>query len=307
MIETRVTRFGGEASPLLDTENTGAIVIFFFTGNRGNRECRYWVCRDWFEEDVAESFFGPVEPKLPIFRSNLTEVATEEFITLLSDDCWVASEDMPADWLQQFPSPQEVFEFALHRNPYNNLSIDDRVVKRRTCEYAVFRSVEHAVEMPEIKEGFNSIDAFVSKAQTILQRRKARSGRSLELQMAALFREENIPFAPQAKTESNNRPDFIIPSQSAYDDINYPERRLRMLAVKTTVKERWRQILNEAERISDKHLFTLQEGVSENQFAQMMKARVKLVVPKSLHKSYPESIRPELMTLQDFMKDVSKI
>ena len=42
-----------------------------------------------------------------------------------------------------------------------------------------------------------------------------------------------------------------------------------MLAVKTTAKDRWRQVLVEAERVETKHLLTLQEGISEIQYAQI--------------------------------------
>lgn len=42
-----------------------------------------------------------------------------------------------------------------------------------------------------------------------------------------------------------------------------------MLAVKTTCKDRWRQILNEADKIHQVHLFTLQEGVSLAQYREM--------------------------------------
>lgn len=77
-----------------------------------------------------------------------------------------------------------------------------------------------------------------------------------------------------------------------------------MLAVKTTCKDRWRQILNEAARVGSKHLLTLQEGVSENQFREMNEAKVKLVVPEGLAMSYPASIRSNLQTLESFIGDI---
>ena len=80
-----------------------------------------------------------------------------------------------------------------------------------------------------------------------------------------------------------------------------------MLAVKTTCKDRWRQILNEADRIKTKHLFTLQQGVSENQFREMKEAGVKLVVPKPLHDSFPKSIRSELISLSEFIEELKSL
>lgn len=80
-----------------------------------------------------------------------------------------------------------------------------------------------------------------------------------------------------------------------------------MLAAKTTARDRWRQVLNEADRIPAKHLLTLQEGVSENQFAEMQAARLQLVVPTDLVSAYPKAIRPHLMTLERFICDVRLI
>ena len=77
-----------------------------------------------------------------------------------------------------------------------------------------------------------------------------------------------------------------------------------MLAVKTTCKDRWRQILNEADRIKQKHLLTLQEGVSEGQFKEMSAAGVQLVVPAQLRNAYPSAIQSHLQTLESFIGDV---
>ena len=211
---------------------------------------------------------------------------------------------MLEQWLDRFPTPQEVFDAALELHSYRDLGTDDRLMRRRDSEYAVFQSVEHAVESGIIRQGFSSVNAFLAKAQTMLQRRKARSGRSLELHLHTIFNEENIVCVFQPTTESGNRPDFIFPSQAAYNNPAYPANRLRMLAAKTTVRERWRQIIEEANRIPVKHLLTLQQGVSENQFSQMREAKVRLVVPQSLHNNYPQSVRPELMTLQDFVGEM---
>ena len=53
-----------------------------------------------------------------------------------------------------------------------------------------------------------------------------------------------------------------------------------------------------------KHLLTLQEGVSEGQFREMTEAGVRLVVPSGLHKSFPDSVKPHLMTFESFIGDL---
>jgi hypothetical protein len=104
--------------------------------------------------------------------------------------------------------------------------------------------------------------------------------------------------------EVNKRPDFLFPSVAAYENPSFPASRLRMLAAKTTCKDRWRQIINEADRIQTKHLLTLQEGVSEAQFREMTDAGVRLVVPAGIHDAYPEAVRPHLITFEEFIGEV---
>ena len=302
--ETRITRLGGQSCPLLDEENTGAITLFFFTRVAGSHECHYWVCRNEQEEDAAEAFAGPVEPEHLRLWNVLGGLVTEVPRDRDGPRCWLEAGDMPPEWLMTFPSPQEVFEKALELQLCRQLSADNRLVRRRACEYAVFQSIEYVTESEVIRQGFNSIESFIARAQTILQRRKSRSGRSLELQLKTIFSEENIPYNSQPTTESGKKPDFLFPSQQAYNSSDYPSRRLRMLGAKTTVKERWRQVVQEADRIPRKHLLTLQEGVSINQFDQMKESGIQLVVPRSLHLRYPKEVRPQLITLQEFCQEI---
>ena len=114
----------------------------------------------------------------------------------------------------------------------------------------------------------------------------------------------NVDFTHKPVIEGGKRPDFLFPSQTAYEDVAFPTARLRMLAAKTTCKDRWRQITNEADRIIEKHLLTLQEGVSEGQFKEMTEAGVKLVVPDGLHDAYPATVKPHLITFESFLGDV---
>ncbi|EES3526902.1 TPA: type II restriction endonuclease, partial [Escherichia coli] len=92
-----------------------------------------------------------------------------------------------------------------------------------------------------------------------------------------------------------------------YHNVEFPVENLRMLAVKTTCKDRWRQILNEADKIHQVHLFTLQEGVSSAQYREMKDAGVRLVVPSTLHKKYPEAVREELITLGAFITELIEL
>ena len=310
--ETRLTRFGGISSPLLDPENTGALAILAFRKISGgdSPDCRIWVCDGPAEEELAEDLIGAVEPTQAVVwsprRGRISDGETA------APDCWLQARDIPPGWISSFPSGKEILEMAVRLWPRDRTSDPDiRLVQRRACEYQVFRSIEDAIELPGIRQGFETVDEFVTRAQTILQRRKARSGRSLELHAKQIFREEGLTegrhFTHDAESESGSKPDFLFPSQAHYQDLSFPESRLRMLAVKTTCKDRWRQVLEEADRIHTKHLLTLQEGVSVNQFSQMAERRVRLVVPKKHITYFAEGIRAELTTFEEFIQEVGSL
>jgi hypothetical protein len=180
-------------------------------------------------------------------------------------------------------------------------SPDDRLLRRRECEFELFRSIEDLVVLPRIREGFATVDLFMSFAHSVTNRRKSRSGASLELHAKKIFDEEALPHSHDEISEGRKRPDFLFPSAEKYRSPSFPTERLRMLAVKTTCKDRWRQILNEADRIPTKHLLTLQEGVSPHQFEEMQAAGVALVVPRRLHSKYPPEMRQHLVTVTDFI------
>jgi hypothetical protein len=74
-----------------------------------------------------------------------------------------------------------------------------------------------------------------------------------------------------------------------------------MLGVKSTCKDRWRQVLTEAERISHKHLMTLETAISTNQTDEMRAKHLQLVLPVSLHATYTSDQQKWLMKVGDFI------
>jgi hypothetical protein len=306
--ETRITGWGGSASALLDADSTGALAVFVFDKTAAADiapSLHVWVC-EGYQDQVIEDLVGPVEPKRSvIWRPGEADLFPPRLPT---SSCALRPSDMPADWLVRFPTAAEIVHQTVALRPLQGRTPDDRLIRRRKCEFEIFQSVEEALEGPKVKDGFASLSSFLSLAQTILQRRKSRSGRSLELHAREIFLEEglveNRHFSHGARSEGDKKPDFLFPSAAAYADSAFPAEHLRMLAAKTTARDRWRQVLNEADRIPIKHLLTLQEGVSENQFAEMQAARLQLVVPTDLVSAYPKAIQPHLMTLERFIGDV---
>lgn len=176
-------------------------------------------------------------------------------------------------------------------------------------EYKLFCAIEEKKYGKKIRLGFKNMEEFVEIANSILNRRKSRAGKSLEEHLAKIFEYYELPFERQVVTEANKKPDFIFPSGNAYHNPNYDSSKIIVLAAKTTCKDRWRQILNEANRMRDKnkYLFTLQQGISYKQFMEMKSERVKLIVPEPYIETYAEEFRDEILTLSDFIELVRKI
>ena len=146
-------------------------------------------------------------------------------------------------------------------------------------------------------------------ANQVLNRRKSRAGKSLEHHLSAIFDENKIQYTAQAVTEGNKKPDFLFPSEEAYHDLTFSIDKLCTLAAKTTCKDRWRQILNEADRLRDenKYLCTMQQGISAAQMDEMQAEKVILVVPKEYHKAYPKEKRDRIWTIARFVAYVKEM
>jgi hypothetical protein len=77
-----------------------------------------------------------------------------------------------------------------------------------------------------------------------------------------------------------------------------------MLGAKSTLKERWRQILTEAAKIPRKHLCTLEPAISKFQTDDIASHGVQLVIPEAFHKTYTDEQKPKLWTVTAFVEFV---
>ena len=77
-----------------------------------------------------------------------------------------------------------------------------------------------------------------------------------------------------------------------------------MLGAKSTCKDRWRQVLAEADRIEKKHLLTLEAAISTYQTDEMADKNLQLVIPKSIHKTYSEKQQTWLYSVSDLLSEL---
>lgn len=295
--EYRITRFGRNF-PFLNDENVGDLLVL----------ARY--DKDYYEafvlqtDDDIDDFFSyfnlSYDKTNQIIDVNQTELPEQRLLTLINN--FVAQ-------YSNFPDTRIMANGA--RTCYNEAngvisqniikSPDDVLLGWLDTEYTLFKYMEEKVYSDITTKPFTCIDAFVAMANEVLNRRKSRAGKSLEHHLADIFTHNQLLFEEQVITEENKKPDFIFPNGQCYHNITFPGELLTVLGAKTTCKDRWRQVLNEADRVDDKYLFTLQQGISSNQLKEMQDYKLHLVVPRKYLTSFPKEYREGICDLSTFI------
>jgi len=205
---------------------------------------------------------------------------------------------------KKFPVTKEMARFARENATLNSGSPDELLVSWLEREEQLFRALENVIIGERLKRGFATVDEFIEYSLSAQNRRKSRMGLALQNHLGEIFLREGLKFTAQAKTESNNRPDFLFPGEKEYHDLKFDADLLVMLGVKSTSKDRWRQVLTEADRVPRKHLCTLEAGISTKQTDEMERQNLTLVLPKIMHETYTAAQKKKLLTLGDFVRIV---
>jgi hypothetical protein len=120
---------------------------------------------------------------------------------------------------------------------------------------------------------------FIPLYQVMLnasQQRKTRVGAGFEAHIRRMLEAGNVPFAEQAVV-STRRPDFVLPTKDLY--IQNSSDAL-VLAAKTTLRERWKQVPME-QRNCTIFLATMDEKVTQSAVKEMANLQITLVVPEA--------------------------
>jgi type II restriction enzyme len=298
--EYRLTRFG-KNFPFLHDDNIGDLLVL---AKKADDYFESWVLQS--DEDIDEFLvqlnISPAEingiiPKQDQTTEDILLQCFHAFIKGLRVD-FPSTADLSARARYCYNNAYHLTVDRLKANP------DKELLGWINAEFQLFKAIENNRYSTRIQTPFSSVEELVEMANSILNRRKSRAGKSLEHHLEEIFNTFGLQHSSQAVTEMNKRPDFLFPGTESYADPQFDENKLVVLASKTTCKDRWRQILNEADRVKTKHLFTLQQGISSNQLAEMYKSDVCLVVPKPYITSFPEEYRPHILTLNDFVGQV---
>jgi hypothetical protein len=231
-----------------------------------------------------------------------------------SEDTYL--EDMLRRFGGRFPKTKEFSEYA--RSTLKDISPQDNpdavLMSWMEREEILFRTFEKHLIADQLSSGSFfvrenasgeadvDVGGFISYSLSIQNRRKSRAGQALENHVEQLLVNKNIRFDRTKVTENNSKPDFIFPGITEYHDSAFNVALLTMLGVKSTCKDRWRQVLSEAKRITNKHLLTLEAAISENQTNEMQSKKLQLVVPSAICNTYSEKQQKWLMNMDEFVK-----
>lgn len=97
------------------------------------------------------------------------------------------------------------------------------------------------------------------------------------------FDSNGIPNTPQPQLKTGHRnPDFVLPNIELYESPTRKASEVMLMALKTTLKERWSQVVSEGKNLDKRYLLTLDQKVSKGQIDEMAAASVVLVVRETL-------------------------
>lgn len=185
----------------------------------------------------------------------------------------------------------------------------------RDIEFRIFRRHElrrRATEVVRVLAGHNDLASAVVRGFPALdaiflsasQQRKTRAGRSFEHHIAATLKAGRIRYQEQAVT-GGRRPDFVLPDLQT---LKLGETRhfsdAVVLAAKTTLRERWKQVSSEGFHCAV-FLATVDDRVPETSIREMEQLGIRLVVPESL-KSSKETCYPKrdcVISFSQFFED----
>lgn len=144
---------------------------------------------------------------------------------------------------------------------------------------------------------FEELDKFF---MSIFQSRKSRAGKAFEYIIKELFTNLSYPFAEQVDVDGA-KPDFLMPSEEYYrtrplDSI--------IFTAKRTLRERWRQVVTEANKGYGFFLGTIDEKVTKSQIDQAATHKIYLVVPESIKMKNPVYKEAySVLTFEQFFND----
>ncbi|TCT29604.1 type II restriction endonuclease [Martelella mediterranea] len=225
-------------------------------------------------------------------------------------------------------STQNAFLLETGLQSFNALSElkkpGDTILRLCDMQYAGYQKLELRLRTAELVQLLNksrpgilnardAIHAIVSTFPEILElfkslrgARASRMGTAFELHIERVLGDTKVPFIAQPKI-GNRKPDFLLPSLMKYNDD--PASAI-VLTAKSTLRERWQQILNEGVG-AQLYLATLDRSITDQTLGDMEASGIKIVVPEQFvsraHKGVPAGVyqgKPSVISFKTFFESL---
>ncbi|MEE4959715.1 type II restriction endonuclease [Pseudomonas alliivorans] len=291
-------------------QDDSLLMIFSPAGSTTENQLRVLFGLGQVKEYFSEGSVTALELHLPL-RLMLEEFGIETKILEKEEGYWL-DKLIPLFGGDVFPSTSLFSDFACKTilNEVDPVGDPDlALVNWMEHEEKLFRIYERHIVKKRLVVGFGDdgadVDGFIRFSLSVQNRRKSRVGHAFERYLQKIFMHHGLIFeqggGKDCVTENNSRPDFMFPGFRSYHDIDFPKENLNMLGAKTTCKDRWRQVLSEANRIETKHLITLEAAISHKQTSEMRSQGLQLIVPTSIQSTYSFEQSSWLINLKMFI------
>lgn len=313
-----VTELLGEGDFLLVAKlrDDSLLMVFTPAGSTIERQLRVLFALDNVDERFKAGSVETLRLFLPL-RLMLEDLGIETGHSETGDGAWL-ERLIELFGGEKFPTTTLFSKFAresIEQKVDPRADPDQAILNWMDHEEKLFRIYERHLVQDRLRQGFGhdgaDVDGFISFSLSVQNRRKSRVGHAFEIYLNKIFTIHGLRFEQGGgkglTTENNSKPDFIFPDFESYRNPESPVKHLLMLGAKTTCKDRWRQVLSEANKIPTKHLVTLEAAISEHQTTEMQFQNLQLVVPSAIHSTYTETQSKWLFTLHSFIEYAKKI
>ena len=297
--EYRLTSFG-RGFPWLRDNYVGCLLILALDGKGKARV--FVVTDDLLREKVLATLGLELQSNWALFVGKSLIIESE-------DECIARKQTEYSELFSRFPSARKMSDLAAEilencSGPDYINAPDKALMDLMDVEYTLFKKIENRLVGDISHDG--DTDAFIAAVLPLIQRRKARAGKSIENHASRLLSANDIQFEEQAM-RIKGRPDIVVPNEAYYFNRSFNQELFLVLAIKRTCKDRWRQVTEEAPKMNVRYLLTMQEGISSKQLEEIHAAGIRLVVPKQLHNKYPKVEVGSPISVHEFIQETARI
>lgn len=173
----------------------------------------------------------------------------------------------------------------------------------------VFFALERRLVQVELDDRFANrasidVDEFFEMAKSRTNARFSRAGTTFEQHLEAAFRGMGVRYTAQSRELADgSKPDFLLPGRMEYDD-DALVALVTFLGAKTTARERWRQLVGEASRVTERFFATRDKAITQASLRKMNDNGVHPVLPQPLIDEFYAQDASQIFSVGAFIDEV---